>query len=95
MRKYVVYSIFLALFLFCGVSYALDNSNPIEVNGDQVEFFPKEKKIIGKGNVTIDYEDIKLTCDSITVYSETKDAEAEGNVVLKTAGTELKGEKVN
>src|SRR3989338_7892727 len=95
MRKYIIYSIFLALFLSCGVSYALDDSNPIEVNGDQVEFFPKEKKIIGKGNVTIDYEGIKLTCDSITVYTETKDAQAEGNVVLTTPGAELKGEKIN
>lgn len=95
MIRYIVYSVFLALFLSCGVSYASDDAKPIEVNGDQVEFFPKEKKIIGKGNVTIDYEGIRLTCDNITVYSETKDAEAEGNVVLQTAGTELKGEKVS
>ena len=94
MKKYIIYSIFLALFLFSGVSYALDEKKPIEVNGDQVEFFPKEKKVIGKGNVTIDYEGMKLTCDTVTVYTETKDAEAEGNVILQTAGTELKGEKI-
>ncbi|MDP2981388.1 MAG: LptA/OstA family protein, partial [Candidatus Omnitrophota bacterium] len=94
MIKYIVYSIFLALFLFSGVSYALDEKKPIEVNGDQVEFFPKEKKVIGKGNVTIDYEGMKLTCDTVTVYTETKDAEAEGNVVLQATGTELKGEKI-
>ena len=95
MIKYIRYSIFLAIFLFCGVSYALDDKKPIEVNGDQVEFFPKEKKVTGKGNVTIDYEGIKLTCDSVTVYTETKDSAAEGNVVLTTQGAELKGEKVN
>jgi len=95
MRKYIVYSVFLVIFLACGVCYAEPEAGkPIEVNGDQVEFFPKEKKIIGKGNVTIDYEGIKLTCDKITVYSETKDSEAEGNVVLQTAGSELKGEKI-
>jgi lipopolysaccharide assembly outer membrane protein LptD (OstA) len=94
MIKFIVYSIFLWVFLSCGVSYALDDKKPIEVNGDQVEFFPKEKKVIGKGNVTIDYEGMKLTCDTVTVYTETKDAEAEGNVVLQTAGTELKGEKI-
>ena len=87
----------MAMILSCGVAFAEDGTGsgkPIEVNGDQVEFFPKEKKIIGKGNVTIDYEGIKLTCDRITVYSETKDSEAEGHVVLKTAGSELKGEKI-
>ncbi|MDO8603620.1 MAG: LPS assembly protein LptD [Candidatus Omnitrophota bacterium] len=95
--KYIVF-VFLAIVLGCyGVACAEDGQNsgkPIEVNGDQVEFFPKEKKIVGKGNVTIDYEGIGLTCDRIVVYSETKDSEAEGNVVLKTAGSELKGEKI-
>ena len=94
MKKYIVYSIFLALFLFSGVSYALDENKPIEVNGDQVEFFPKEKKIIGKGNVSIDYEGMKLTCDTAAVNTETKDAEAEGNVILQSSGAELKGEKI-
>ena len=95
MKRCVSYGISLAIFLFCGVSFAVESGKPIEVNGDQVEFFPKEKKVVGKGNVSIDYEGIKLTCDKITVYTETKDAEAEGNVVLMTQGGELKGEKVN
>nr|MBU1327591.1 hypothetical protein [Candidatus Omnitrophota bacterium] len=95
MVKFIIYSAFLAIFLFCGVSYAAESGKPIEVNGDQIEFFPKEKKVIGKGNITIDYEGVKLTCDRVTVYTETKDSEAEGNVVLTTPGAELKGEKVN
>lgn len=77
------------------VSYAVETPEPIEVNADRVEFFPKEKKVTGIGNVSIDYEDVKLTCDKIIVYTETKDIEAEGHVVLKTAANELKGEKVN
>ena len=97
MLKCRVVLLAMAMILSCGVAFAEDGTGsgkPIEVNGDQVEFFHKEKKIIGKGNVTIDYEGIKLTCDRITVYSETKDSEAEGHVVLKTAGSELKGEKI-
>jgi len=82
------------MFLYCGVSYAVESGKPVEVNGDQVEFFPKEQKIIGKGNVTIDYEGIRLSCDRITVYTETKDSQAEGHVVLSTPGAELKGEKI-
>ena len=93
--KYNVLICVCLIFLLCGISYAAEGGKPIEVNGDQVEFFPKEKKIIGKGNVTIDYEGMRLTCDKIIVYSETKDSEAEGNVVITTQGAELKGEKVN
>ncbi|MFA5389684.1 MAG: LPS assembly protein LptD [Candidatus Omnitrophota bacterium] len=93
MIKFTGFCIFLTLFLFCGACFAAGDK-PIEVNGDQVEFFPKEKKVVGKGNVTIDYEGIRLTCDRIIVYSETKDAEAEGNVVMQTEGSELKGEKI-
>lgn len=92
--KYIIFAVIFVV-LFCRVSYAVESGKPIEVNGDQVEFFPKEKKVIGKGNITIDYEGIRLTCDKITVYTETKDSEAEGNVVLTTPGAELKGEKVN
>jgi len=91
--KIFLICIFL-IFLSCGISYAAQGDKPIEVNGDQVEFFPKEKKIVGKGNVTVDYEGIRLTCDRITVHSETKDSVAEGRVVLKTEGSELKGRKI-
>lgn len=94
MIRFITYGIVLAIFLCCSVSYAINEKKPIEVNGDQVEFFPNEQKVVGKGNVTVDYESIKLTCDKIIVYTETKDVEAEGHVVLETAGSELKGEKI-
>jgi len=92
--KYIIF-VFILIILFFNSSYAAETGNPIEVNGDQVEVFPKEKKVVGEGNVSIDYEGIKLTCDHITVYTETKEAEARGNVVLATPGGELKGQSVN
>lgn len=85
------------IFTGCALAFADDTApatGPVEVNGDQVEYFPKEKKIVGTGNVSIDYEDVSLVCDRITVYAETKDAEAEGNVTLKSPGAEVKGERV-
>jgi lipopolysaccharide assembly outer membrane protein LptD (OstA) len=89
----------LIIFIFagCALVFAEDTvpaSGPVEVNGDQVEYFPKEKKVVGSGNVSIDYEDTLLTCDRITVYTETRDAEAEGNVILKSPNGEIKGERV-
>lgn len=87
------------IFIVAGGSLAFGDeaasaSGPVEVNGDQVEYFPSEKKIIGKGNVSIDYGDVRLTCNKISVYAETKDAEAEGNVVLKSPTGEVRGQRV-
>ena len=83
-----------AFFLCSNISYAQETAKPVEVNGDQVEYFPKEKKVVGKGNVSVDYRDILLTCDKITVYTETRDADAEGNVVLKSPTGEVRGGKI-
>lgn len=78
----------------CALCCAEEEGKPVEVNGDQVEYFPKEKKVIGTGDISIDYGDIRLTCDKITVNTETKDAYAEGNVLLKSPTGEIKGETV-
>jgi len=55
---------------------------PVVVNGDEVEYFQDEQKVVGTGKVEVTYEDIRLTCDKITVYLDTKDAVMEGNVKL-------------
>ncbi len=92
--KYRIYIFFLFIFLLCNILYAQESAGPVEVNGDEVEYFPREKKILGVGDISIEYEDAKLTCERIEVFTDTKDAEAEGNVVLKTPSAELEGEKI-
>lgn len=67
---------------------------PIVVNGDEVEYFPDQKKVVGKGNISIDYKSSVLTADSVTVYLDTKDAEAEGEVVLTRGVDEFRGKKL-
>ena len=98
-KKSYIYKIFTtcALVHLCACtffSYSQESARPVEVNGDQVEYFPKEKKVTGVGNVSIDHGDVKLVCDKITVYTESKDAYAEGNVVLDTPTGRLKGQEV-
>ena len=56
--------------------------DPVVCNGDKVEYFEDEKKVVGSGNVVITYQDITLTADEVTVWPETKAAEAEGNAKL-------------
>jgi len=79
---------------FCSYAEEVTQSQTIEVNGDQVEYLPKEKKVVGRGNVSIDYKGVRLTCDKIEVYTDTKDVEAEGNVILKGPTVEIYGHKV-
>jgi len=66
---------------------------PIIVNGDKVEYFQDERKVIGSGNIEITYEDVRLTCDKIVVEMDTKEALAEGNVKLFHKESVHSGEK--
>lgn len=96
-RSYPIAVLIAYAFMLLGayaLSYAQESARPVEVNGDQVEYFPKEKKIVGSGNISIDYGDVKLSCDRITVYTDTKDAYAEGGVILRTSTGDIKGEKI-
>ena len=56
-------------------------NTPIQVHGDSVEYFQETQKAVGMGHVSIDYEDVKLTADKITVYMATKIGVAEGGGV--------------
>jgi lipopolysaccharide export system protein LptA len=67
---------------------------PIQIKGGVVEYFHEQQKAVGTGGVSIDYEDVNLTADKITVYLATKRALAEGHVTLKQKGDVFKGERV-
>jgi lipopolysaccharide assembly outer membrane protein LptD (OstA) len=73
-------------------AYAADE--PIECDGDTVEYFETEKKVVGKGDVVITYKDMKLTSDKVTIWTETYSALAEGNVTLTQGDNIFKGEKI-
>ncbi|MBN1872352.1 MAG: LPS-assembly protein LptD [Candidatus Omnitrophica bacterium] len=55
---------------------------PIVVNGDKVQYDHANKIVTGTGNVSINYKDIRITCDKITVNLDAKEGLAEGNVTL-------------
>ena len=66
----------------------------VVVNGDKVEYLQAEKRIEGVGNISITYGDVKLTCDKITVHTDTKLGICEGNVKITQPGAMFTGEKV-
>jgi len=68
---------------------------PVVVNGDKVEYFQDNKKVIGTGNISIVYKDVTLTCDQVTVYLDTKEAIAEGNVKIAQKEATFTGERIN
>ena len=75
-----------------GQAYAQDD--PIECDGDVVEYFETEKKVVGTGDVVITYKDMKLTSDKVTIWTETYSALAEGNVTLTQGDNIFKGETI-
>ncbi|NQT46227.1 MAG: LPS-assembly protein LptD [Candidatus Omnitrophica bacterium] len=96
MRKFAAKAIclFFIFFGFTPIAFGAEGDRPIVVNGDQVEYMQAERRVVGSGNISIEYEDLVLTCDSIKVELDSHEALAEGDVKLVQGGNELSGPKV-
>lgn len=68
---------------------------PISIIGDTVEYSLNSKDVIAAGNVEIIYKGAKLTCQKITVNTDTKEGLAQGNVRLDDAGGVIEADKMN
>ncbi|MBU0633617.1 MAG: LPS assembly protein LptD [Candidatus Omnitrophica bacterium] len=71
-----------------------DSKKPVVVDADTVEYFDEQNKIVGQGNVKIDYEDVRLVADYVQVDMKTQEAQAQGNVVVTQQGTKITGDKL-
>ena len=94
-----IQTLIIGILLFFGLSAILRaeediSSFPVQVNGDQVQYFDTEKKVVGQGNVVVTYKDIKLTCKKVTAFLESKEAIAEGDVVVTRGDEVLRGKKI-
>ena len=76
------------------VGELLKPGQPIIVDGDKVEYFEQEGKIVAEGNVSITYGDVVLTCDRIEVNTKSRRALCEGNVTIKHPEGTLTGERI-
>lgn len=72
-----------------------EDATPIVVNGDVVQYDYANKKVIGRGNVSVTYKDIKMTCEVIVVDVEKKKGVAGGNVILYQEGSVFKADEVH
>ncbi|MCM8765518.1 MAG: LPS assembly protein LptD [Candidatus Omnitrophica bacterium] len=80
--------------LLLATSLSAQDKGSVTVNGDRIEYYTEEKKIVGEGNVEINYQEMRLTCERIEFFTETKEAIAQGNVRLYQKETVFKGEKL-
>ena len=60
----------------------IEGEEPFVTDADKVEYIRDQNIIVGTGNAIIRYKGLKLLADRITVYLDTNDAFAEGNVKL-------------
>ncbi len=96
MKLHKIFFIIAIMFTLRSIAaLAEEIDQPIVCNGDEIEYFEKEKKVVGSGHVVITYKDTTLTCDKITVFTETKEAQAEGNVRIVQGESFFGGEAVN
>ncbi|MFH1305441.1 MAG: LptA/OstA family protein, partial [Candidatus Omnitrophota bacterium] len=97
-----VTAILVSILIICGVSsVCLANDilkpkkgQPIVVDGDDVEYFEKENKIVAKGNVFVTHGDVKLTCDRIVVDTKTREVLCEGNVRIENPKGVMTGDRI-
>ena len=83
----------LLTLLAAAPAFADAEKKPIQVQGDSVEYFHERQTVVGTGNVVIDYEGTRLAADKVTVHMTTKEATAEGNVILTQKGSVFKGDR--
>ena len=90
--RYLLVIFFLSFFSSISFAYAQEKV-PIVCHGDKVEFLEHQQRLSAEDNVTVIYEDVKITCDKINISLDTKDGVAEGNVVVYQKDSFLTGEK--
>ena len=67
---------------------------PLIVNGDKVEYSMDGKEFTASGNAQVNYKGTKLTCERLTVNTETKDAKAIGNARLEEDRGVIEGQSI-
>ncbi|MDP8212389.1 MAG: LPS assembly protein LptD [Candidatus Zapsychrus exili] len=81
-------------FLLFATNVFAQDKEPVEINGDIVEYSIDGNKVVAKGNVSIIHKGQTLFCDEVEFFRDTKIANAKGHVVLKSEQSEISGYKV-
>lgn len=69
-------------------------AQPIEINGDKIDFSSDSKEVTVTGNAMVIYNSAKLTCDTLKMDNKTKDVVAQGHARLENETGAIEGEKL-
>lgn len=79
----------------CACVSAQEESSPVEVNGDQVQYSATDSKVVASGNVVVKRTGVTLYCDRLEFDRTQNVGVAEGNVVLvRGDGGRLTGDRM-
>ncbi len=67
----------------------------VQINARQMSVSPDRKIAIAEGDVEVVYGEAFMTCDHLTLFTDTKDAYAEGHVRLEDGAQVFRGEMVH
>jgi len=67
----------------------------VQINARQMSTLPDRRIAIAEGDVEVVFENAVLTCDHLTLFTDTKDAYAEGHVRLEEGDQVFRGEMVH
>ena len=79
---------------FFSQARAQEEKTPIVCHGDTVEFLEDGQELTASGRAEVIYEDVRITCDKISISLDTKEGIAEGDVVVYQKDSVLTGDKV-
>lgn len=67
----------------------------VRINARQMSVSPDRRIAVAQGDVEVFFEEALLTCDRLTLFTDTKDAYAEGRVRLEDGAQVFRGEMVH
>ncbi len=79
MRKLVFITV--AILLLLGIPEAWGKAK-INIKAASIKRYPQEHLVVAQGEVEITYQNVRLVADKVSLYTNTKDLIAEGNVTL-------------
>ncbi len=86
--------IFLILLSVASVALAQEQTTPVEINGDQVEYSVADSKVIASGNVIVRRLGVTLTADRLEFDRAQNVGIAQGHVVLLRGLSRLTGDRL-
>jgi lipopolysaccharide assembly outer membrane protein LptD (OstA) len=92
----LIYNFAFCILHFTFFCYAQeDKGRSVVVNADHVELSTDKKEVIATGNVEAFYKGAKLTCQKLTLNTQTKNGLAEGNARLDDQKGVIEGPKIS